>query len=100
MVFIDYRRSAKIDCGDVCYVGSFRYKGKTGDVLSVPERQILCKNGDRKNVLVAEILSQIGVTYKLSERMTLNDTQEAVRLASMEDQDDDDNVHSVDSDGD
>lgn len=64
----------------------------------MPERQVSGKKRDREGVLVTEIPSQVDATYNSSDRLILNDTQEAVRLASMADQGDDDNGHIVDSD--
>lgn len=48
------------------------------------------KRQNREGVLLTEILLQVVVTYKLSDGMTLSDTQEAARLASLENQGDED----------
>lgn len=66
-------------------MGCFPYKGRTGDVLSIRERQVPTKKGDHECVLVTVILSQVDATYESSDRMTFRDTQEVVRLASKED---------------
>lgn len=66
-----------------------------GDVLSITERRRPGKKRDRKGMLVTEILLKVDVIYKSSERMTLNEAQEAAQMASMKDRGDGDDSHSV-----
>lgn len=82
---------------DVRCVERFPYKSNWR-CTSIPERELLGKERDREVVMVIETLSQVDVTYKSSERMTLTDAQEAAQMASMEDEGNDDDRHSVDSD--
>lgn len=46
--FLAFRRSEEIDCKDVRYRGWLPYEGKTGEVLSTPERQMPGKKQDRE----------------------------------------------------
>lgn len=56
------------------------------------------KKRDRGGVLVTEMLSQVDVIYESSEGMTLNEVQVDARLASMEDEGDDEDGYDIDSD--
>lgn len=58
---------------------------KTGNVISVQELPVLGNMQYRKGVQVTDTLLHFEDTYSLSERLTLNNVQEAARLASMED---------------
>lgn len=57
LVFLTYQRLAEIDWRVVCCVEWFPYIGNTGDVLSIPERQVPGIKRDREGVLVTEIFS-------------------------------------------
>lgn len=59
---------------------------------------MLVKKQDYEGILVTAIVSLVNSTYKSSDHITLIDTKEAVRLASMEDQAGNDDGHIIDSD--
>lgn len=97
MEFLVYRGSVETDCEDVLCAGWGFNKGRTGDVLDIPVRQMPDKKENCESALNTETFSQVEVIYELSERMRLNDAREAARLALMEDQGNDDYGHSADS---
>lgn len=65
--------------------------------MGIPERREPDKKWYGESILLSAILSRAHVIYKPSERMKLNDVEEATQLASMNDQGDYINSHSVDS---
>lgn len=72
--FLANRRLAGIGLADTCYVGRFRFKGKSGNVIIRRKQQMLGKDRDQQAVLVTKILLQVDVFYKLSERLMMNDS--------------------------
>lgn len=48
-----------------------------GDLLRKPDRQGTEKKRDPESLLATEILSQVDVMYKSSDRMNLSDAREA-----------------------
>lgn len=72
-----YRRSGKIYRENLRSVRRFAYKGKTGDVLSIPEGQVHGQKGDSEGFLFIDSPSQVTVIYNLSNGMTLSDAQVA-----------------------
>lgn len=96
MAFRAYRGMVEIDCGDAHRVGWLHFKGKTGNVSSLPERQVPVKMPDRKEVLLTEILSQVDVTHESSDRLSLKDVHEDAVLSSMDDYGDANDGYSVD----
>lgn len=78
-------------------VGWLPCTDQSGNALRIAEQEKPGSKRCREGVMVIETLSTVDVTYKYSERMTLNDAQEAERLVSMDDQVSDDDEHIADS---
>lgn len=78
LLFLAYHCSVEIDWKDSSCVGWFPYDGKTGDLLSIPKCEVPGTNEDHEGMLAIEKISQIDVTYEPSEKISLNDCEEAL----------------------
>lgn len=100
VVFGFYRvlELAKLDWGDVRFETSFLYRGIIGYILSILKWQVPGSTQDREGALVTVSPSEVDVIYELSDRMTMNDAQQAAQQSSLEDQSNREDVHSAGSD--
>lgn len=80
LVYLVYRCSGKDDCKGVSCLGWFPYEGQTGNLLRLAARKLFGKKQDCEGVLIFGTLSQVDVTNESSERITLSDARETVRL--------------------